>query len=81
MKQSKKTCPTSSFFFQPSYFSLSLHDRNFLRRQAVEGVNLLVDLALQGARVGGGVQAEARSASKGVSFLNWLTPMMLNPMT
>jgi hypothetical protein len=33
----------------------ALHDGDFFRRQALEGVNLLVDLALQGARVGGGV--------------------------
>ena len=34
----------------------ALHDGDFLRRQAVERINLLVDLALQGARVGGGVR-------------------------
>ena len=33
----------------------AFHDGDFLRRQAVEGVNLLGDLALQGAGVGGGV--------------------------
>lgn len=26
-------------------------------------------------------QAETKSASKGFAFLNWLTPMMLNPIT
>jgi len=60
-------------------FPSSFYNRNILRRQAVAGVDLLVARALKGARVGGGVQAGASSASRGFSFLNWLTPMMLNP--
>jgi hypothetical protein len=44
-------------------FGGALHDGDFLRRQAVEGVNQLVDLALQDARVGGGVGYSSLSAS------------------
>ena len=47
-----------------------------------EGVaELLAEIAHGLVGAGLVLQAEIRSASRGLSLLNWLTPRMLNPIT